>query len=125
MRSETRLARFLIDFSENFRKKFSFFQMSFSSAIFFLFSGFLGGNLFGTFLNGIRIFLPWDGFIVLSFLFFVEILSYIRYHMEGRFFLLLWKLPFSYQKRIFWKNFNFLKIGLMLGFFIDAFKVGS
>ena len=24
-----------------------------------------------------------------------------------------------------WKTFNFFKIGLMLGFFIDAFKVGS
>jgi hypothetical protein len=125
MRSETRIARFLRNFSESFKEKFSFFQMSFSSAIFFLFSGFLGGNLFGTFLNAIRTLIPWDGFIVVSFLFFVEIISYIRYHNEGRFFLILWKFPFSYKKRIFWKNFNFLKIGLMLGFFIDAFKVGS
>ena len=125
MRSETRLTRFLGAFSKTFKEKFSFFQISFSSAIFFLFSGFLAGNLFGTFLNGIRNFLPWDGFIVVSFLFFVEIISYIRYHTEGRFFLILWKFPFSYQKRVFWKNFNFLKIGLMLGFFIDAFKVGS
>ena len=125
MRSDTRLAIFLRRFSESFQEKFSFFQMSFSSAIFFLFSGFLGGNLFGTFLNGIRILIPWDGFIVALFLFFVELISYIRYHTEGRFFLVLWKFPFSYQKRIFWKNLNFLKIGLMLGFFIDAFKVGS
>lgn len=125
MRSETRLTRFLGNFSKTFKEKFYFFQMSFSSAIFFLFSGFLAGNLFGTFLNGIRTFIPWDGFIVVSFLFFVEIVSYIRYHIEGRFFLILWKFPFSYQKRIFWKNLNFLKIGLMLGFFIDAFKVGS
>lgn len=125
MTSETRIARFLKKFSQNFKDKFSFFQMSFSSAIFFLFSGFLMGNLFGTFLNGIRSFIPWDGFIVAIFLFFVEILTYIRYHIKGRFFLLLWKFPFSYKKRIFWKNLNFLKIGLMLGFFIDAFKVGS
>lgn len=125
MRSETRIVQFLKIFSESFKEKFLFFQISFSSAIFFLFSGFLGGNLFGTFLNGIRILVPWDGFIVASFLFFVEILSYIRYHSKGRFFLILWKFPFSYRKRVFWKNFNFLKIGLMLGFFIDAFKVGS
>lgn len=125
MRSETRIVQFLKTFSESFKDKFSFFQISFSSAIFFLFSGFLGGNLFGTFLNGIRILVPWDGFIVASFLFFVEILSYIRYHSKNRFFLILWKFPFSYRKRVFWKNFNFLKIGLMLGFFIDAFKVGS
>jgi len=121
----TRLAQFFTIFSQKLKEKFSFFQLSFSSAIFFLFSGFLSGNLFGTFLNAIRSFVPWDGFIVLIFLFFVEVLSYIRYHSEGRFFLILWKFPFSYQKRIFWKNLNFLKIGLMLGFFIDAFKVGS
>ena len=133
MRSETRLTRFLGTFLQIFKEKLSFFQISFSSAIFFLFSGFLTGNLFGTFLNGIRTILPWDGFIIVSFLFFVEIISYIRYHIKGRFFLILWKFPplgggttpFSYQKQIFWKNFNFLKIGLMLGFFIDAFKVGS
>ncbi len=125
MKSETRLARFFGNFSSIFKEKFDFFQISFSSAIFFLFTGFLGGNLFGTFLQGIRHFLPWDGFIVVSFLFFVEIVSYIRYHVEGRAFIFLWSFPFSYQKRIFWKNVNFLKIGLMLGFFIDAFKVGS
>jgi hypothetical protein len=125
MKSETRLTSFILDFSRTFKEKFSFFQKSFSSAIFFLFSGFLAGNVFGTFLNGIRTVFPWDGFIVGIFIFFVEILTYIRYHNDGRFFLILWKFPFSYQKRIFWKNLNFLKIGLMLGFFIDAFKVGS
>lgn len=125
MRSQTRLGTVFQDFSKNFKEKFSFFQMSFSSAIFFLFSGFLSGNLFGTFLTGIRLVIPWDGFIVLIFLLFVELISYIRYHNQGRFFLLIWKFPFYYKKRIFWKNLNFLKIGLMLGFFIDAFKVGS
>ena len=125
MRSETRLAIFFANFFKIFQEKFSFFQTSFSSAIFFLFTGFLAGNLFGTFLNGIRILIPWDGFIVALFLFFVELISYIRYHTEGRVFFFLWKFPFSYKKRLFWKNLNFLKIGLMLGFFIDAFKVGS
>ena len=72
MRSETRLTRFLANFSKTFKEKFSFFQMSFSSAIFFLFSGFLAGNVFGTFLNGIRTVFPWDGFIVGIFIFFVE-----------------------------------------------------
>lgn len=125
MKIETRLIRFFTQFFKNLKEKFSFFQIKFSSAIFFLFTGFLGGNLFGTFLPAIRIVLPWDGFILVTFLFFVEVISYIRYQTEGRFFLLVWKFPFSYQKRLFWKNFNFLKIGLLLGFFIDAFKVGS
>jgi hypothetical protein len=125
MKLETRLIRFLTQFSKNLKEKLSFFQMKFSSAIFFLFSGFVAGNLFGTFLPAIRVLIPWDGFILVSFLFFVEVISYIRYQSEGRFFLLLWQFPFSYKKRVFWKNFNFLKIGLLLGFFIDAFKVGS
>jgi hypothetical protein len=125
MRSETRLFQFLKTLFIGFKGKFLFFQTSFSSAIFFLFIGFLLGNLFGTFLSWIRTLVPWDGFIVISLLFFIEIISYIRYHKAGRSFLILWKFPFSFKKRILWKSFNFLKIGLMLGFFIDAFKVGS
>lgn len=125
MRSETRLSRFLKTVSLGFKEKFFFFQNSFSSAIFFLFIGFLAGNLFGTFLTWIRTLVPWDGFIVISLIFFIEVISYIRYHNAGRSFLLLWKFPFSYKKRLVWKSLNFLKIGLMLGFFIDAFKVGS
>lgn len=61
-----------------------------SSGIFFLFIGFVIGNLFGTFLPAIRIFFSWDGFIVLFLLFFIEFISYIRYHMPSRFFLILW-----------------------------------
>jgi len=29
------------------------------------------------------------------------------------------------KNQFFWKTLNFLKIGIMFGFFIDAFKVGS
>jgi hypothetical protein len=133
MRSETRLFKFFENFLITFKEKFFFFQNSFSSSIFFLFFGFLFGNLFGTLLNGIRAFVYWDGFIVLSLIFFIEIISYITYHKEGRSFFFIWRFcashtsakPFYYQRRLFWKSFNFLKIGLMLGFFIDAFKVGS
>lgn len=140
MRSETRLSNFFENFLISFKEKFFFFQNSFSSSIFFLFLGFLFGNLFGTLLNGIRVFVYWDGFIVLSLIFFIEIISYISYHKEGRSFFFIWRFraslserrsgtisanPFYHQRRFFWKFFNFFKIGLMLGFFIDAFKVGS
>ena len=151
MRSETRLFRFFNKFFTIFKEKFLFFQNSFSSAVFFLFIGFLGGNLFGTFLSWIRTFFPWDGFIVLSFLFFIEVISYIRYHRYGRSFLFFWMVaprksfnflpkayganscaePYRQQKiknfkeDVVWKILNFFKIGLMVGFFIDAFKVGS
>ena len=192
MRSQTRLSRFFNNLLGNFKDKFLFFQNSFSSAVFFLFIGFLGGNLFGTFLTRIRTLFPWDGFIVLSFLFFIEIISYSRYHREGRSFFVFsflrptfgfWSafgltkaskklgidqplvdqredredqkaskmltskrlvdnlplignksvtskdvsrtVPIFFKTRVVWKILNFLKIGLMVGFFIDAFKVGS
>lgn len=125
MKPETRISTFFQKILIKLKEKFFFFQTSFSSSIFFLFLGFLFGNLFGTFLNTIRSFISWDGFIVLILLFFVEIISYITYHKEGRSFFLFWKFPFFYKKRLFWKCFNFFKIGILLGFFIDAFKVGS
>ena len=114
MALETRLSLFLKKISSLFIEKFFFFQNSFSSSIFFLFIGFLAGNLFGTFLNGIRTVIPWDGFIIVTLLIFIEIISYITYHKEGRSFFILWRFPFSYQKRLFWKCFNFFKIGLSM-----------
>ena len=143
MRLETRIAKLFDKVSIRFKEKVFFFQNSFYSSIFFLFLGFLSGNLFGTFLSGIRGFIYWDGFIVSIIIFFIEIVSYITYHKEGRLFFFIWRFssivesqnrsiresqsrtPFSSQNVVFWKCLNFFKIGLMLGFFIDAFKVGS
>lgn len=90
----------------------------------FLLIGFLVGNLFGTFLNTIRRYITWDGGIVFFLITLIEIFNYNVYHNEKRpffFFLLNPKIV----KRSFWKSFHFLKIGLMVGFFVDAFKVGS
>jgi hypothetical protein len=156
---------------------------NFSTGIFFLFVGFVIGNLFGTFLPAIRIFFSWDGFIVLFLLFFIEFISYIRYHGKSRFFLILWNfrrpIPCVDEGIPFWgrtfqplipfvqnrfskekvsldledgrsdakipqlrssattfvdgwrypakgyKSLNYFKIGFLLGFFIDAYKVGS
>jgi len=150
---------------ENFSRSQS---PAFASGIFFLFVGFVIGNLFGTFLPAIRIFFSWDGFIVLFLLFFIEFISYIRYQRKSRFFLILWNfrkgdetIPFwgiNFQPLISfvqnrepvsrrspeppptpeprgvrgWKlstlvgrSLNYFKIGFLLGFFIDAYKVGS
>lgn len=160
---------------------------SFSNGIFFLFVGFVIGNLFGTFLPSIRFFFSWDGFIVLFLLFFIEFISYIRYRGKSRFFLILWnfsrstssgeqgisfwnidlQLPILFVQKRFstpqggrengsfdleqqksgreipelgssaatfldgwipfsrYKSLNYFKIGFLLGFFIDAYKVGS
>lgn len=83
-------------FSNLFFKKENFSGSSssaFAGGIFFLFVGFVIGNLFGTFLPAIRIFFSWDGFIVIFLLFFIEFISYIRYQRKNRFFLILWNLP--------------------------------
>lgn len=137
---------------------------AFVSGIFFLFVGFVIGNLFGTFLPAIRIYFSWDGFIVIFLLFFIEFISYIRYQGKSRFFLILWNwegnngnkiaissnfpffkislrrgpylkseetttfgkrsFPFS-SKGLLCCSLNYFKIGFLLGFFIDAYKVGS
>lgn len=86
--------------------------------------GFLIGNLFGTFLNTIRNYIMWDGIIVFFLISFIELLNYNVYHNKNRSFLFFIIHP-KIIKRHFWKYFNFFKIGLMVGFFVDAFKVGS
>ena len=137
----------------------------------FLFFGFLLGNLFGTFLSLIRMVLPWDGFIVIIILFFMELISYSRYHSQKLRFLGIWKSTIvsrddarivedtkddvvwnsvlsrigcfankkttpgffifcerSTQTSYFFNRSracNSFKIGFLLGFFIDAYKVGS
>lgn len=156
----------------------------------FLFIGFLLGNLFGTFLSLIRIVLPWDGFIVIIILFFMELISYSRYHRQKLRFLGIWKSTMILKERddarivdntkddVVWnwvvfssitrmgpawvkslvelrpsskqnptpgfvgnqqttrspfvpyffnrsRACNSFKIGFLLGFFIDAYKVGS
>ena len=87
--------------------------------LFCFFLGFILGNLFGTFLSGLRQIFHWDGFIILSLLGFIEITNYASYDPKGK------KAFFISKYEITWKMCNFLKIGLLFGFFIDAFKVGS
>ena len=102
--------------------------------------GFLTGNLFGTILTFVRKFIVWDGWIVASLIIIVELISYISYKPlvatssafkgfrgdGGN----LWEQK-SNRKieinrlNIFRSFFNFFKIGLLIGFFVDAFKVGS
>lgn len=117
MNIQTRLGKLIeIIFSFTWSKLF-FFGQNFSIAIFCLFLGFLSGTLFGTFLPFLRIFLPWDGLILLVLLFLIEVINYSLYHETGG--------PAIWYKSKGLKILNFYKIGLLLGFFIDGFKVGS
>lgn len=92
------------------KEKRTYFETRFSLSLFCLFLGFVCGNLFGTFLNFFRTYIIWDGFIMMLSLILIEVLNYVS---------------FTATCHTLWRSLNFLKIGLLLGFFIDAFKVGS
>jgi len=125
MKIETRIVFFINKFSIYLKRKNSFFKEVFSFALFTLFFGFLIGNLFGTFLNTIRSFIFWDGFIISIILFIMEFLNFLLYNKTKRFFFLFQKISYYSNNKIICKSLNYLKIGIMFGFFIDAFKVGS
>lgn len=84
------------------------------NSLILLFFGFSFGNLFGTFISSIRNFNIWDGLIISLILLFCELVNYLLYQQ-------------NLKKKInkFYNLLNSFKIGLLLGFFIDAFKVGS
>nr|AYC63822.1 hypothetical protein Ycf20 [Dichotomosiphon tuberosus] len=76
-----------------------------------LYLGFFIGNFFGTFFKNIYEFLLWDGFIIIFLNLFLEFINNIIYKIN--------------KKNIFLKILKNIKIGILIGFFIDAFKVGS
>jgi hypothetical protein len=178
MNFETRIFFIIQLFFFKFEEKFLFLQKIFSIALFSLFFGFLIANIFGSFLNVLRNFIIWDGFIILFLILFIEFINSIIYNNKNRssiFFNFVkfifksrdkksyLKPPFSWffkkvyltnfqpnkpqnlnfdnnidenlnfsKKNLkeiknlpFWKILNYFKLGIMLGFFIDAFKVGS
>jgi len=125
MKIETRIVFFINQLKVYLNRKNSFFKEVFSFALFTLFVGFLIGNLFGTFLNTIRSFIFWDGLIIFIILSIMEVLNFILYNKAKRFFVISQKISYYPNTQIFWKSLNYLKIGIMFGFFIDAFKVGS
>nr|YP_009367746.1 hypothetical chloroplast RF20 [Neodangemannia microcystis]ARK14799.1 hypothetical chloroplast RF20 [Neodangemannia microcystis] len=135
---DTRLKLLSDKGSKGFRNKFKFIFLKFTSSLFFLFLGFLIGNLFGTLVGFFREFL-WDGFIIVSLLLFFEAISYCHYKflIENNTFSNFpiktsssvldsrnLKPRISFFKFLI-KRLNYLKLGVLLGFFIDAFKVGS
>jgi Protein of unknown function (DUF565) len=188
MNYNTKLALFFINIEKNISKKMLFFEIYFAKGVFFLFFGFLLGNLFGSFLDIFRKLIIWDGFIVLIIILFQEFISYFIYKSKKRtlFFYMKNKKTYKLKKNKFFfnsvmqltnffilnffhvslflkkvilrvysifpktikkkmsyfffnknlatnkayqfyilKNLNLFKIGILLGFFIDAFKVGS
>ena len=114
--TNTYFFKFIYHLEVLYQKKMQFFSKNFAFSIFILGFGFFCGNLFGTFLTFFRQFTSWDGTIIALTILFIESINYLNY------------TPYSKRKRFlktFFTFLNFYKIGLLLGFFTDAFKVGS
>lgn len=112
----TKFLKLLTFFRFNVINKFIFIEKNFVIYIFLLFFGFICGNLFGTFLNFFRYYIYWDGFIILLIILLIELINYLTY-------IKIFKLKIKNNN--FFKFLNFYKMGLLLGFFTDSFKVGS
>ena len=94
--------------------------------LFCLVGGFFLGNIFGTFLNVLRGIFHWDGLIILAFIFLCEFISFQTYRpiAEAK----TRATPIRAQESVSilsWRPLNIFKLGLLFGFFVDAFKVGS
>jgi hypothetical protein len=163
---KTKLSRNINKIFYTLKERVLIVQNSFSLALFALFLGFLCGNLFGTFLDTLRIYFIWNGFVAFIILLFVETINFFIYriplaekinanlsvsNVQNSNPLLTQRQTFlrsamnvasliiplvrrkgrdvrlaKVSKTIYIKrSINAFKIGLLFGFFIDSFKVGS
>ena len=109
---QTRLVQIIRQIIFQLKRRFSNFRKFFTESFFFLIFGFFSGNFFGSFLATLREVLPWDGFIIISLLIGSEFISARLLKQVG-------------NQSFVMRSLNSWKIGVLLGFFIDAFKVGS
>lgn len=127
----TKFLKLLNSFYFNILNKFKFIEKYFVIYIFLLLLGFICGNLFGTFLIFFRFYTNWDGLIIILTILVIEFINFItyikslKYRKLNKFFLKIYKNKFFFLLFKNLKFLNFYKMGLLLGFFIDAFKVGS
>jgi uncharacterized membrane protein len=77
--------------------------------------GIFCGSIFGTFLPIFRSIFPWDILIIGLIIIISEFINILIYTKKNN----------STNKIFFIEYINWLKIGILLGLFIDAFKVGS
>lgn len=113
---QTRLFRIIQQLFSSATRKFKRFQTNFAEIFVALFSGFLLGNTFGMFLTPIREVIPWDGATILIGLIVCEVLGKFVYQRRNP----TGQIGFQVLKFL-----NSCKIGILFGFFVDAFKVGS
>ena len=101
-----------------FRKKSQRFEKNFVASTFFLFFGFMCGNLFGTFLSFFRNTLPWDGAIIAVILLFVEWVNYLNFVILNK----RTPIPSSPESKKSFVVLCFLQIGLIIPRCLDYFR---
>lgn len=111
---QTRLFRIIRQIFLNSKYQFDLFQNVFTASLFFLFIGFVTGSSFCTILGLIRDSNVWDGLVIIFMLFFFERVGKQVYNRSQ-----------SLNTQRFFKFINCWKTGILLGLFVDAFKVGS
>ncbi len=92
-------------------KKIQFLKSNLDFLFKWFFIGFIFGNIFGSFLIFLRKWILWDGLVIFFVLLILETINYI----------FLYKIKRKSSRSLIIS----IRIGLLLGFLIDAYKVGS
>jgi hypothetical protein len=141
----TYLERFINTWCDKFHTKMWLFKTYLTRSVFFFFLGFMCGNLFGTFLVFFRQWIIWDGFLILLTILFIELIHYLNFYVfKSNDDFKLYDTQYQsssnmntlnrprprpifdwFHLKIGVRLLNFYKLGLLFGFFVDAFKVGS
>ena len=76
---ETRLSQYLAEILNNLKEKIFTVQNGFTLVLFSLFTGFVFGNLFGTFLDMLSFYFVWNGFVGIFLILLIEIVNSLVY----------------------------------------------
>ena len=111
------LTRYYSQFNNNIEfitRKILKLKKNFLSFLLFFFLGFFVGNLFGTFVEYIKLINISNSLLIFILIILNEFINFCVYS----------KKKTIYKIKLY--NFlNALKIGTLLGFFVDSYKVGS
>nr|YP_009057895.1 hypothetical chloroplast RF20 [Nephroselmis astigmatica]AID67740.1 hypothetical chloroplast RF20 [Nephroselmis astigmatica] len=115
MNQPTRLMRFLQRNYRKFERRWNLLGNLFPAILLSVLTGFYIGNMWASIIGYARQTGLEDAIIVMGWLIILEGLSAFIYQKNTR--------PVFHQN--LWILINYLKIGFLLGIFVDAFKVGS
>nr|YP_009130465.1 hypothetical chloroplast RF20 [Bryopsis plumosa]CEO90995.1 hypothetical chloroplast RF20 [Bryopsis plumosa] len=96
---------------KSYKKRLDFLTKNLDFIFEYFFIGFIIGNLFGSFLIFFRDWFIWDGLLIICLIFLLEIGNFLVFQSITR-----------TQK---FARFLPIRAGILIGFFVDAYKVGS